>query len=122
MRRHRFERLVARSLAALPRQYRERIENVAVLVEPEPATETPRELGTGPHEAIYGLYFGVPLTERGAGYGMALPDRIVLYQRAIENACRSDAAIARLIRQVVAHEVAHHFGFDDEDLKGLSQA
>jgi len=122
MRRHRFERLVVRALASLPRQYRDRIENVAVLVAAEPDEETRRGLGLQPGEVVYGLYLGVPLTERGSSYGMELPDRIVLYQKAIEGASRSDTTIMHLVRKVVVHEVAHHFGLSDAELRRLSQA
>lgn len=122
MRKHRFERLVSRSLASLPRQFRDRIENVAVQVQHEPDEETLKGLGMRPEEEIYGLYFGVPLTERGSGYSMLLPDRIVLYQKPIEAACQSDATIMHLIRKVVMHEVAHHFGLSEAELRRLSQA
>jgi predicted Zn-dependent protease with MMP-like domain len=122
MRKHRFERLVARAVAGLPSRFRDSIENVVLLVEAEPSEDTLRELGMASTDTLYGLYFGVPLTQRGSGYGMTLPDRIVLYQRPIEAACSSDASIARLIRQTVVHEIAHHFGMSEEELRGLSQA
>src|SRR5215510_4339925 len=65
------------------------------------------------------LYQGVPLTERGAGYYGALPDRIVIFRRPIEARARSDAALASLVREVVLHEVAHYFGIDDDRLDEL---
>ena len=68
---------------------------------------------------LLGLYQGVPLTERGAGYFGVLPDRIVLFRRPIEARARSDADLAELVREVVVHEVAHYFGIDDDRLDEL---
>jgi hypothetical protein len=70
-------------------------------------------------ELLLGLYQGVPLTERGAGYFGVLPDRIVLFRRPIEARARSDADLAELVREVVLHEVAHYFGIDDDRLDEL---
>jgi len=65
---------------------------------------------------LLGMYQGVPLTERGWNYGNALPDRIVIYQRSIEQAAQSPAEIEDLVLDTVVHEIGHYFGFDDEAL------
>jgi predicted Zn-dependent protease with MMP-like domain len=93
---------------------RDRPANVDFVVE-----ETPRGDEVPGGELLLGLYQGVPLTERGAGYFGVLPDRIVLFRRPIQARARSDADLAELVREVVLHEVAHYFGIDDDRLDEL---
>ncbi|HEV2895095.1 MAG TPA: metallopeptidase family protein [Actinomycetota bacterium] len=109
-----FLRLVEEAVESIPPEFRDRLANVDFVVE-----ETPRgdELESG--ELLLGLYQGVPLTERGAGYFGVLPDRIVLFRRPIEARARSDADLAELVHEVVLHEVAHYFGIDDDRLDEL---
>lgn len=112
-----FNRLVARALRLLPARFRSRLSNVAVVVEEEP---TPAELamaGVGPDGTLFGLYIGVPLTERTTAYGMVLPDRIVIYRRPLLDACQTERELVREVRQTVLHEIAHHFGLSDADLQ-----
>jgi predicted Zn-dependent protease with MMP-like domain len=109
-----FMRLVEAAVASIPVEFRERLENVEFVVE-----ETPKGDEVPGEGILLGLYQGVPLTERGAGYYGALPDRIVIFRRPIEARARSDASLAALVRQVVLHEVAHYFGIDDDRLDDL---
>ena len=94
------------------------MDNVAVVVD-----DLPSRLqlgGTTIEEGNYllGLYEGVPLTDR-YDYSMVLPDKITLFQEAIEAICSSDEEIVREIRDTVVHEVAHHFGIEDDRLEEL---
>jgi predicted Zn-dependent protease with MMP-like domain len=108
----RFERLVAEALDGLPAWVRERLDNVEVLIE----DDSPR----GQH--LLGLYEGIPLTERGAGYTWTLPDRITLYRRPIEQQAGPDEeAVREVVAETVVHEVAHFFGIDDERLEELGR-
>ena len=113
----RFHRLVARALRSLPSEFRRRLANVAIVVEEEPNPEDIARLGLPPGETVFGLYLGIPLTERSSGYGMVLPDRIAIYRRPLEEACRTERDLIREIRRTLAHELAHHFGLTDEDLR-----
>ncbi|HEX9342592.1 MAG TPA: metallopeptidase family protein [Actinomycetota bacterium] len=109
-----FMRLVEAAVASIPEEFRQRLDNVEFVVE-----EIPRG-DEVPGEGIpLGLYLGVPLTERNAGYYGVLPDRIVIFRRPIEARARSEAALAALVREVVIHEVAHYFGIDDDRLDEL---
>jgi predicted Zn-dependent protease with MMP-like domain len=101
-------RLVEEAVESIPEQFRDRLANVDFVIE-----ETPRGDEVPGGELLLGLYQGVPLTERGAGYFGVLPDRIVLFRRPIE------ADLAELVREVVIHEVAHYFGIDDDRLDEL---
>jgi predicted Zn-dependent protease with MMP-like domain len=69
---------------------------------------------------LLGLYVGIPQTKRGDHYDLALPDRIFIYQRPIERICRSDDEVKERVGQVIKHEIAHHFGLTDADLRGTS--
>lgn len=104
----RFERLVGEALDSLPPELGEMMENVAVVVE-----------DAHPDEDLLGLYEGVPLTERGDYGGMAMPDRVTVYRLPICAVCDSEQELVDQITVTVVHEVAHHFGIDDETLHQL---
>jgi predicted Zn-dependent protease with MMP-like domain len=112
-----FERLAAKALKGLPKFFRDRMRNVAVVVAAAPSRAQVRELGEG----LLGLYEGVPLLERNTQYSGAMPDKITLFKDNIEDCCSTPEELEEEIRSVVMHEVAHHFGMDDEELreKGL---
>lgn len=105
----RFEELVAAALDEIPPDLGRLIDNVAVFVEDD-----------GPEPGLLGLYEGIPLTERTtSGYAGVLPDRITLYRRPISAVCDSEADVVDEVQVTVIHEVAHHFGIDDERLHEL---
>lgn len=110
----RFARLVDDAIATLPREFLDYLDNVQIVVEDVPPADV---LGEG-DEILLGLYQGVPRTERSADPPV-LPDHITLYRRPIEARANSKADLAELIREVVVHEVAHHFGIDDDRLDEL---
>ena len=118
MERARFERLVREALTDLQVEVSDRLENVDVLVEDWHASDQLGGLEIEEEDLLLGLYEGVPLTQR-ADYGMVLPDKITLFQKAIEAVCESDEEIVEEVRKTVVHEVAHHFGIDDERLEEL---
>jgi predicted Zn-dependent protease with MMP-like domain len=115
--RERFEELVAKSLTELPMEFQDRLENIDMVVMDYP---TPRQLAkVGRGMTLLGLYEGVPHTRRSRGYNLVTPDRIIIFQKPIEARCRSEKEIALEIQRVVRHEVAHHFGLDDESLREI---
>jgi predicted Zn-dependent protease with MMP-like domain len=104
----RFEELVADALDSIPPELGRHMDNVWVAVDE----------GWGGN--LLGLYEGVPLTERDAGYaGMVMPDRIRIFRRAICSMCGSEEEVVAQVRKTVVHEVAHHFGIDDAHLDEL---
>ena len=119
MLRTRFARLVAEALDTLPPEIARHMENVEVVVEPYPTRAQLRAAGVRPGGALFGLYEGVPRTARTSHYGMVLPDKITIFQEPIQAYCRTDAAIRHQVQQTVVHEIAHHFGLSDEDLRRL---
>jgi predicted Zn-dependent protease with MMP-like domain len=107
-----FEREIEDALASLPRELREVISNVELIVEEEPPAGQP----------LLGLYQGIPLTRRGSGYAGVLPDKITIYRGPLERLYGSDGeSLRRQIRRVVLHEVAHQFGISDERLEELGR-
>jgi len=105
----RFEEMVTSALDGLPPELGQPMSNVAVTV----------EHGAGP-PGLLGLYEGIPLTSRTTGYAGVLPDRITIYQQAICAICHTEREVADQVRRTVIHEVAHHFGIDDQKLRELS--
>jgi len=118
MNRASFEELVAKALRTIPRKFKEKLENISVEVEDEASSETLEDVGIE-DGTLYGLYQGVPLTERGWNYGNVLPDRIVIYQRPIEEDARNAEEIEEIVRDTVMHERGHYFGFDDRELYAM---
>jgi predicted Zn-dependent protease with MMP-like domain len=121
MRRWHFEKLVAEALDELPRRFRRKMRNIAVVVESEPSRELLEEMGLWPDGTLLGLYQGIPLTERGFSYGNVLPDRITIFQKPIEAMCRTRDEIKQTVKDTVVHEVGHYFGLDDDQIEELME-
>ncbi|MDO8475956.1 MAG: metallopeptidase family protein [Candidatus Rokubacteria bacterium] len=116
-----FEALVERALRTLPRRFKEKIANVAIVVEDWADDETLRDVGIEPPDTLYGLYRGIDLTHRDTSYGNVLPDTIHIYQGPIEEDCADAAEMAELVRDTVIHEIGHYFGLDDDTMEGIEQ-
>ena len=106
--RERFEELVAEALDDVPPDLMALMDNVALFVEDDP-----------PEEGLLGLYEGVALTERGEWYAGALPDRITVYRKPFCAICDDEEDVMDEVYTTVVHEIAHHFGIDDERLHEL---
>jgi len=105
----------------LPRWVREKIKNVAILVEDEPSREDREAEGLSDEETLLGLYKGIPLAARGDmyGVGMTMPDTITLYQIPIEEAAAEDGMDVRdVVAETIWHEFAHYFGMDEGEVQG----
>jgi predicted Zn-dependent protease with MMP-like domain len=112
-----FYELVERAVDGLPPELSRLLDNVAIVVDDWPDYSTPLVSG-GPGETLYGLYEGVPLTERGAGYYGVLPDKITIFRGPLERDFAKDE-LEEQVRITVVHEIAHYFGFDEERLEEL---
>jgi len=120
MKQEEFEKLVTEGYEKLPQWVREKIKNVALLVEDEPSREDRVAEGLGDDETLLGLYKGIPLSARGGEYGvgMTMPDTITLYQVPIEEAAQEDGLpVAQVIAETIWHEFAHHFGMDEHEVQ-----
>jgi len=116
-----FSRYVKKALEDLPEEFRSKLENVDVLIEDFADDETLDSLGLASPFQLLGLYVGVPITHQSVFSANALPDRIFLYRIPILAGARDKAAVIGRIREVVIHEVGHHFGFDDTQLERMEK-
>lgn len=121
MTRDRFERLVTEAIALIPRRFRREMKNLALVIEDEPGRALLEEMEIDPPDSLYGLYQGTPLPERTWGFGNALPDRITLYQRPIEEDCTDEDEVRATIGETLIHEVGHYFGLSEEEIEDIEE-
>ena len=107
----RFEELVGEALDSIPEELGRRMDNVVVRVREQPS-----------RPGLLGLYEGIPLTARGEYGGLVMPDRITVYRAPILAVCETEADVVEQVKVTVIHEVAHHFGIDDDRLHELGWA
>lgn len=120
MTRREFERIVEDAVKTLPEAFRGRIENIVIRVAESPNRRQSRSADTKGHEpSLYGLYEGIPRTERGVDDSLTQPDRITIFKRAIERDHRTRPAMVKCIQETVLHELGHYFGLDDSQLDEL---
>ena len=112
-----FEELVSEALDSLPTELAKMMSNVDVVVESEPPSEYVVGLPRG--HTLLGHYHGIPLTKRGVHYGHVLPDKISIYAGPITRLARTPERIKEQVRRTVIHEIAHHFGIEEERLHEL---
>jgi predicted Zn-dependent protease with MMP-like domain len=112
MDRKHFQKLVEKALKDLPRVFRRKLENIAIIIEDLPEREAE------PGMLLLGLFHGVPRTEKSV-FAPTPPDRIFLYQKNIEALCSSDAEVRRQVRDTLLHELGHYFGLSEEELRGV---
>ena len=111
-----FRKLVEEALDGLPEEFTKRLENVAVVVEDFPSDYQLKKSKLPPWALLLGLYEGVPQTKRGAYY-TALPDKITIFKNAILKISQTEEQVRAQVRATVIHEIGHHFGLSDEDMK-----
>ena len=122
MTRERFAALVEDVLREIPQRFRDAMKNVAVIVEDEPPPELLEEMEMDPEEdSLFGLYQGIPLTQRDSHYGNTLPDRISIYQLPIEDACEDEEDIRVCVAETVIHEFGHYFGLSEEEIRDIEE-
>lgn len=121
MTRAEFERLVAEAVTLIPARFRREMKNLALVVETEPSPDLLDEMEIEPPDSLYGLYQGTPLPERGWAFGNALPDRITLFQRPIEEDCQDEDEIRAVIGETLIHEVGHYFGLSEEEIEAIEE-
>lgn len=111
-----FKKIVLEALENLPDFFKQKMENISIVVKDKPAPEELKHLKSTRKEILLGLYSGIPLADRGQSYGMVLPDKITLFKKNIESICSTEEQLKKRIIHTVQHEIAHHFGITDEEL------
>jgi predicted Zn-dependent protease with MMP-like domain len=121
MTRERFQQLVVEAITLIPKRFRREMRNLALVVEEEPDPALLEEMDIEAPDSLYGLYQGTPLPERTWAFGNALPDRITLYQRPIEEDCEDEDEIRAAIGETLIHEVGHYFGMSEEEIEEIEE-
>lgn len=121
MDRARFERLVADALADIPPRFRAAMQNIAIIVEDEPSRALLREMEVPPGETLFGLYQGVPLTERSWGHGNVVPDSILLFQGPHEREAVDHDDLIASIAETLIHEIGHYFGLSEDEIQEIEE-
>ncbi len=116
---HRFREIALRALDELPADFRPAVADCQLVLEPRASDEKLEELGVPEDEELFGLYEGVPLTDRHIDELPGAPPRVTLYYRALADACETEAELAEEIRLTILHEVGHHLGIDEDRLEAL---
>jgi predicted Zn-dependent protease with MMP-like domain len=117
-----FNRLVSAAYDLIPDQFRGRMENIAVIVEPEPGAHQLARARVPRGGTLFGLYEGRPLTVRSVFDSFGMPDRITIFQGPHERAARSPEHLAKLVEATMWHEVAHYFGMNESQVRAAERA
>ncbi len=104
-------------IKSIPVKFLRKLDNVTVTVEHEPTPDQIGELKLRQGWTLFGLYHGVPQADRGVHYMNVLPDKITIFQRPIEKAARDSEEIKEIVKNTVWHEIAHHFGMDEAQVR-----
>lgn len=122
MTREQFKHLVQEAIDSIPRRFAEAVQNVAIVIEDRPTADLLAEMEMGEDDVLLGLYQGTPLPEREWAHGNALPDRITLYQREIEDDCEHDEdEIVVAIGETLIHELGHYFGLSEDEIMEIEE-
>jgi len=116
-----FEELVTEAVNSLPEKFKEKMENIAVVIEDLPSQELLTEMKIKSPYGLLGLYRGVPYPRRGIWYRNVLPDKIIIFKKPIEVRCRNKEDIKESVRRVVIHEIGHYFGLGEADLRKIER-
>ncbi|MFH1235746.1 MAG: metallopeptidase family protein [Parcubacteria group bacterium] len=122
MDREQFEQYITEAINEVPERLREKITNVAFVIEDDVRAARTTEYEVKTRGTLLGLYQGIPLSRRGVNYGSVLPDKITLFKNAIERVAGADEQrIRKLVRDVVHHEIGHYFGIDEHGVRKLER-
>ncbi len=116
MTQEKFEKLVNEGIKAIPKRFLEKLDNVDIVIEDEPAPYQLGKLRARKNFVLFGLYEGVPQTKRG-NYGQVLPDKITIFKKPIEKMASSGGEVKEIVKNTVWHEIAHHFGMDEKRVR-----
>lgn len=116
-----FEKMVNRALDTIPPLYQQYLDNVAITIEDEPSLEQRKKLELRCNETLFGLYEGIPLIRRGAGYNLVIPDRITLFKLPMVHISNNNDELYEQVRHTLWHEIAHYYGLNHEQIHKLER-
>lgn len=114
-----FDQLITTAMDELPEAYVSQLDNVAITFENEPSPEQRVKLRLRCNQTLYGLYEGVPMTQRGSNYSFVLPDKITIFKKPIEHTSGSMNELKAQIKNTLWHEIGHHYGLDHDRIHHL---
>jgi predicted Zn-dependent protease with MMP-like domain len=114
-----FAAMIEEAIDALPEEYVANLSNVAVVYADEPTPEQRRKLRLRCDQSLFGLYEGIPRTQRGAGYNFVLPDKITIFKLPILGVSRDEQEVKRQVARTLWHEIAHHYGLGHDQIHAL---
>lgn len=114
-----FDQLITRAMDELPQRYIRGLDNVAIVYADDPTPEQKEKMHLDNNHLLLGLYEGIPMTKRGAGYTFVLPDKITLFKHQIMAVSSSEATLFEQIKRTLWHEIAHFYGLDHADMDRL---
>ena len=115
-----FKEIVEEGIRAIPKRFLEKLENVDICIEEEPAPFQLKKLRVKKNSLLFGLYEGIPQTER-RHYAQVLPDKITIFKKPIEKVARSKEEIKEIAKNTIWHEVAHHFGMNEKRVREVEK-
>ncbi|MCX6826206.1 MAG: metallopeptidase family protein [candidate division Zixibacteria bacterium] len=121
LKRNKFKQIVKEGISAIPEKFLKQLNNVAIVIEPRPTEAQAKKLHLRQDMVLFGLYEGVPQTRRGLGYSGVLPDKITIFQESIESAAQDEKDIQEIVKNTVWHEIAHHFGMDEREVRAAEE-
>lgn len=116
-----FEAIVSQALDELPAKYVDNMNNVAIVYADEPTPEQRVKLRLRCDESLYGLYEGIPLTKRGTGYNLVLPDKITIFKHPLVEASQDLTHLKANVKHTLWHEIAHHYGLGHDRIHQLER-
>ncbi|MCA9339075.1 metallopeptidase family protein [Candidatus Saccharibacteria bacterium] len=114
-----FSNMINEALASLPAKYTRAMNNVAIVYEDEPTEKQREKMQLRDNQTLFGLYEGIPMPQRGAGYNLVLPDKITIFKNPIVQNSQDIVDLKKQIRHTLWHEIAHHFGLDHDQIHKL---
>ena len=114
-----FSGMISEALDSLPKKYTDKMNNVAIVYENEPTERQRKKMRLRDNQTLFGLYEGIPMSQRGAGYNLVLPDKITIFKNPIVQSSRDVVDLKKQIRHTLWHEIAHHFGLDHDQIHKL---
>lgn len=116
-----FSALISRAMDELPQEYIRGLDNVVITYDDEPSEQQRVEMKLRSHESLFGLYQGVPLTKRGAGYNLVLPDKITIFKFPMLAATHDEASLYKQVKHTLWHEIAHYYGLGHDRIHEIER-
>lgn len=114
-----FAAIAEEALDSLPKKYTSQMQNVAIVYEDEPSQAQRKKMNLRDNQTLFGLYEGIPLPKRGAGYNLVLPDKITIFKKPLIFASHDINDLKSRVRHTMWHEIAHHFGLEHKHIYKL---